>query len=77
MRPIEVKFNPAEIPVILQAVLFEYKDQYTLQTIENMLHAMVPGDYKVVKWASVDDDLEVIIQFSCVEEFVLFQMKCV
>lgn len=74
MHPIEIRFNTATVPEVLAAILFEYKDQYTLQTIENILHSIIPGDYKVVDWTSMDADFDVIIQFSCIEEFVLFQM---
>lgn len=77
---IEVVLNLSESndPIksnVVDLLMFEPKDLYALALTENLLQAIIPGDYKLVTWASMGPDLDVIVQFSSVEEFVLFQMK--
>jgi hypothetical protein len=78
----EVLINLPELDPLLHQqlvsyLLFEFKDDVSLNVAGNALQEVHPGNYRVTKWANRDDsyNMSVYAEFASKEEYTLWFLK--
>ena len=71
------KTDPEFAQEIINAIVFEMKDAFTLNLIRHAIQTVYPGDYKILSWANVNDNFNISlnIEFKNKEDYMYWVLS--
>lgn len=70
------EIDPEMNQKIVNYLLFEVKDSFALKIVDNILHEVYPGDYRVLEWTNKDDTMNMSVwsEFKSIEDYMFWRL---